>query len=178
MAIPCNGKKDCKFGVDENWCDMDISYLFALLGLGLLMISVVAVVIQFLYRPKRIKNGIEMKNLNETNQTLEEQHQNGLRGKIIAFFQGSKDRKQKNKDLIASECSYHDNFVEAILCIKVGRMFYTSFFLNNSTDLSLFKKIVLVTLGLFFTLSRTFFHHSMSERFWKQNTIVSKIVLT
>ena len=110
MAIPCNGKKDCKLGVDENWCDMDISYLFALLGLGLLMISVVAVVIQFLYRPKRIKNSIEMKNLNETNQTLEEQHQNGLRGKIIAFFQGSKDRKQRNKDLVASECSYHDNF--------------------------------------------------------------------
>ena len=125
MAVPCDGKRDCRFGVDENWCDMDISYLFALLGLGLLMIGVVAVVIQFFYKPKRIRNGIEMKDLiNETNKTLEEQHQDGLRGKVIAFFQGSKDRKQRNKNLVASECSYHDNFVDAILCIKVGRMFY------------------------------------------------------
>ena len=122
MAIPCDGKRDCKFGIDENWCDMDISYLFALLGLGLLMISIFAVVVQFFYKPKRIKNDIEMKDLIEINQTLEEQHQDGLRGKIIAFFQGSKDRKQKNKDLIASECSYHDNIAEAFLCIKVGRL--------------------------------------------------------
>ena len=120
MAIPCNGKKDCKFGVDENWCDMDISYLFALLGLGFLMIGIFALVFQFLYKPKRIKNGIEMKDLNKTNQTLLEQHQDGLRGKVIAFFQGSKDRMQRNKDLVASECSYHDNFAEALICIKVS----------------------------------------------------------
>ena len=120
MAIPCDGKRECKFGKDENGCDMDSSYLFALLGLGLLMISIGAVVIQFLYKPKRIKNGIEMKDLNKTNQTLEEQHQDGLRGKVIAFFQGSKDRKQRNKDLVASECSYHDNFAEALICIKVS----------------------------------------------------------
>ena len=125
MAIPCDGKRDCKSGIDEIWCDIDISYLFALLGLGLLLFSIFAIVIQFFYKPKKIKNAIEMKALNETNQTLEEQHQDGLRGKLIAFFQGSKDRKQKNKDLIASECSYHDNFAEAMLCIKVGRMLYS-----------------------------------------------------
>ena len=47
-------------------------------------------------------------------------HDDDDRGKKMAFIQGSPDRKQKNKELVEYETSFHGGSVaEAMICIKV-----------------------------------------------------------
>ena len=42
MAIPCNGKRECKYGEDEIGCDISIIYLLCFLLIGFAAISLVA----------------------------------------------------------------------------------------------------------------------------------------
>ena len=52
-------------------------------------------------------------------QTFEEWHKKEKRGREVAFFQGSDDRRLQNQALIAFECSFHENMARAMVCIKV-----------------------------------------------------------
>ena len=56
-------------------------------------------------------------------------HEDDDRGKKMAFIQGSPDRKQKNKELVQYETSFHGGSVaEAMICIKVHTYSRTPYF--------------------------------------------------
>ena len=61
-----------------------------------------------------------MDELIEKEEPFEEWHKGDRRGETTAFFQGAKDKKLKNKALIAFETEFHKGYTSGILCIKVS----------------------------------------------------------
>ena len=124
MAIRCDGRKECRGGFDENGCDVPFSYLLCILASGFGLISLVAAILQCCHRKNRSVDEIELANLEPSNQPFEEWHEKEDRGKEVAFFQGSDDRRLQNQALIAFECFFHENYARALVCIKVSCKFY------------------------------------------------------
>ena len=124
LAILCDGKKECKNGLDEKYCDIPSSYLLYILASGFGLISLAAILLQCCHRKNRSVDEIELANLIPADQPFEEWHEKEDRGKEVAFFQGSDDRRLQNQALIAFEWCFHGNFARAIVCIKVNYKFY------------------------------------------------------
>ena len=123
MAIRCDGRKECKDGRDEYKCDIPFTYLLYILASGFGFISVAAAILQCCHRKNRSVDEIELANLTPADQPFEEWHEKEDRGKEVAFFQGSDDRRLQNQALIAFEWCFHENFARAIVCIKVSYKF-------------------------------------------------------
>ena len=119
MAIRCDGRKECRNGLDEDGCDIPFSYLLYILASGFGLISVAAAILQCCHRKNRSVDEIELANLIPCDQPFEKWHEKEHRGKEVAFFQGCDDRRLQNQALIAFECSFHDNYARAMVCIKV-----------------------------------------------------------
>ena len=120
MAIPCNGKSECKDGKDEIGCDISIIYLLCALLIGFATISVVAGFFDQHHKKAKHFENIELVGSKREDQPFQEWHQHIDRAKQISFYQGASDRRQQNQALIASECSFHGNFTTAILCLKAS----------------------------------------------------------
>ena len=120
MAIPCNGKRECKNGEDEIGCDISILYLVCVLLIGFAATSVVAVLFDNHQKRARDFGNIELEGSKREDITFEERHRDIDRGKKIAFYQGAKGRRQQNQALIASESSFHGNFATGLLCLKAS----------------------------------------------------------
>ena len=120
MAIPCNGKRECKYGIDEMGCDISIIYLLCFLLIGFAVISVVAGFFDNYYKQATDFGNIELEEPKREDIPFEERHQDIDRAKKIAFSQGAIDRKHQNLALIASESSFHNNFATGILCLKAS----------------------------------------------------------
>ena len=119
MAIPCDGRRECKDGEDEMGCDISLIYLLIALLIGFATISVVAGL--FDNHHKRVKKlgNIEQGSRRE-DLPFQELHQDIDRANKIAFYQGAKDRRQQNQALITSESSFHGNFATGMLCLKAS----------------------------------------------------------
>ena len=124
MAILCDGRKECRDGRDENGCDIPFSYLLFILASGFGLISLAAAILQCCHRKNRSVDEIELANLLPSDQSFEEWHEKEDRGKEVAFFQGSDDRRLQNQALIAFEYSFHGNMARALVCIKVSYKFF------------------------------------------------------
>ena len=122
MAIPCNGKWECKNGKDEIGCDISIIYLLWVLLIGFAVISLVAGLFDNYHRRATDFANIELEGANQEDILFEEMHQDIDRAKKIAFYQGASDRRQQNQALIASESSFHGNFGAGILCLKASTL--------------------------------------------------------
>ena len=68
----------------------------------------------------------ELDDLEEKEKPFEEWHDENERGMRIAFFQGSSDKKLRNRALVAFETSFHKSYDAALLCIKVNLIFFFS----------------------------------------------------
>ena len=122
MAIPCNGKRECKNGEDVIGCDISIIYLLLALLIGFAAISVVAGLFDNYHKRAKDFENIEIEGVKQEDISFEERHQDIDRAKKIAFYQGASDRRQQNQALVASECSFHDNFALGMLCLKASTM--------------------------------------------------------
>ena len=120
MAIPCNGKRECKNGEDVIGCDISIIYLLLALLIGLAAISVAAGLFDKNHKRAKDFENVEIEGAKQEEIPFEERHQDIDRAKKIALSQGARDRKHQNRALIASESSLHGNFAIGILCLKVS----------------------------------------------------------
>ena len=138
MAIPCNGKWECKNGEDEIGCDISFIYLLIFLLIGFTAISVVAGLFDNYHKRATDFENIELEGPKREDIPFEERHQDIDRAKKIAFSQGAIDRKHQNRALIASESSFHNNFATGILCLKASCCI---FFLSPFSLFSLFSQM-------------------------------------
>ena len=122
MAIPCNGKWECKNGEDEIGCDISFIYLLVFLLIGFAAISVVAGLFDNHHKQAKIFENIKLEGLKQEDIPFEERHQDIDRAKKIAFSQGAIDRKHQNRALIAFESLFHGKFATGILCLKASTM--------------------------------------------------------
>ena len=122
MAIPCNGKRECKNGEDVIGCDISIIYLLLALLIGFAAISVVAGLFDINHKRAKDFENVEIEGVKRGEIPFEESHQDIDRAKKIAFSQGASDRKHQNRALIASESSFHGNFATGILCLKASTL--------------------------------------------------------
>ena len=120
MAIPCNGKIECKYGEDEIGCDISLIYLLCFLLMGFVAISVVAGLFDNHHKRAKDLGNIELEGAKQEDISFEERHQDIDRAMKIAFSQGAIDRRHQNRALIASESSFHGNFTTGILCLKAS----------------------------------------------------------
>ena len=119
MAIPCNGKRECKNGEDEMGCDVSLIYLLTVLLIGFVTISLVAGIFDNYHKRAKGPSNVALGGSKQEDLPFPEWHQNIDRAKQISFYQGTSDRRQKNLALIADESSFHGNFTQGILCLKV-----------------------------------------------------------
>ena len=124
MAIPCNGKRECKYGEDEIGCDISIIYLLCFLLIGFAAISLVAGIFDNHHKRAKDFENIELKGSKQEDKPFQELHQDINRAKKIAFRQGASDRRQQNQALIASESSFHGSSIQGMLCLKVNTQFF------------------------------------------------------
>ena len=122
MAILCNGKSECKYGEDKIGCDISLRYLVCALLIGFSAISVVAGLFDNYHKRATVYGNIELDFAKREDIPFQERHQDIDRAKKIAFYQGASDRRQQNQALVASECSFHDNFALGMLCLKASTM--------------------------------------------------------
>ena len=120
MAIPCDGKIECKDGEDNIGCDISLSYLLCVLLIGFAAIFVVARLFDNDHIRSKDFDQIELEGSKQEDVPFEEWHQAIDRAKKIAFYQGASDRRLQNKALIAFESSFHGNFTSAMLCLKAS----------------------------------------------------------
>ena len=126
LSFRCNGIAECQGDIDENDCDTDTKYLFILLSIGFVLISLAAVIVCYWFVRSRnvAKKGVELENLIQAPSTEKDWHADENRGHQIAFSQGSKHRIQKNQALVAAETDFHGSLPEAILCINVSNLLF------------------------------------------------------
>ena len=120
MAIPCDGKIECKDGEDNIGCDISLTYLLCVLLIGFAAISIVARFFDKYHKRSKEFDQIELEGSKPEDLPFEEWHQDIDRAKKIAFYQGASDRRVQNQALIAFESSFHGNFTSAILCLKAS----------------------------------------------------------
>ena len=120
MAIPCDGRKECKDGSDEAGCDISLKFYIVVLAVGLFIISILAGLLNCCHKQNKTVDKLELDELEWCDQNFRIWHEEEERGKKIAFFQGANDRRLQNQALIAFETSYHGSYARAILCIKVS----------------------------------------------------------
>ena len=120
MEIRCDGRKECKDELDDYDCDIPFSYILYILASGFGLISLATASLQCYHIKNRSVDEIELANLTPANQPFQEWHEKEERGKEVAFFQGSDDRRLQNQALIAFEFSFHENYARALVCIKVN----------------------------------------------------------
>ena len=109
--------------IDEDGCDIPLSYLLYILASGLVAISLAANIYNLCQRKNRTLDETELENMRPEDQTFEDWHQDESRGKKIAFSQGSDDKRLQNQALIAFEHSFHGNYARAMVCLKVYCIF-------------------------------------------------------
>ena len=123
-------KVECQREKDENGCDYScrcentFEELIHSLATGLLVISILAVILEYRKERNKITNDTELTDFQQRDQDMEELHEAEGKGNKIAFWQGSDNRIEKNRALIDYEVSFHGNRANGIRCIKVNTIKY------------------------------------------------------